>query len=93
MFQGLRIVAVLTVFATCFLAKQEGHNHSAPEKLGTVSFPISCASSVQSQFDRGIAFAPQCAFARGPAGTTLRISGTRTVAIANATMMALKASA
>jgi len=55
MFQGLRIVAVLTVFATCFLAKQEGHNHSAPEKLGTVSFPISCASSVQSQFDRGIA--------------------------------------
>jgi hypothetical protein len=34
---------------------QENHDHPAPEKLGTVSFPISCASSVQGAFDRGVA--------------------------------------
>ena len=27
----------------------------APEKLGKVSFPISCAPAVQEQFDRGVA--------------------------------------
>jgi len=34
---------------------QETHSHSAPEKLGKVSFPISCTPSVQEQFDRGVA--------------------------------------
>ena len=34
---------------------QETHSHSAPAKLGTVSFPISCTPAVQEQFDRGIA--------------------------------------
>jgi len=34
---------------------QETHSHSAPEKLGKVSFPISCAPDVQEQFDRGVA--------------------------------------
>ena len=34
---------------------QEAHSHSAPEKLGTVSFPISCLPEVQEQFNRGIA--------------------------------------
>ncbi len=38
-----------------FLSAQEAHNHSAPEKLGRVSFPISCAPVVQEQFDRGVA--------------------------------------
>ena len=31
------------------------HDHPAPEKLGTVSFPISCAPAVQEQFNRGVA--------------------------------------
>ncbi len=34
---------------------QETHNHSAPEKLGKVSFPISCAPAVQEPFNRGVA--------------------------------------
>jgi hypothetical protein len=31
------------------------HDHPAPEKLGRVSFPISCASAVQEQFNKGVA--------------------------------------
>ena len=31
------------------------HSHSAPEKLGKVSFPISCMPAVQEQFDRAVA--------------------------------------
>jgi tetratricopeptide (TPR) repeat protein len=34
---------------------QESHDHSAPEKLGKVSFPTSCAPAVQEQFERGVA--------------------------------------
>jgi len=34
---------------------QETHSHSAPEQLGRVSFAISCTTSVQEQFDRGVA--------------------------------------
>jgi len=34
---------------------QETHSHSAPEKLGKVSFPISCAPAVQEQFNRAVA--------------------------------------
>src|SRR5450755_244706 len=34
---------------------QETHSHGAPEKLGRVSFPISCTPAVQEQFDRGVA--------------------------------------
>jgi hypothetical protein len=36
-------------------AAQEAHSHSAPEKLGKVSFPVSCLPAVQQQFDRGVA--------------------------------------
>jgi tetratricopeptide (TPR) repeat protein len=38
-----------------FSSAQETHNHGAPEKLGKVSFPISCAPAVQEQFNRGAA--------------------------------------
>jgi tetratricopeptide (TPR) repeat protein len=38
-----------------FLLAQETHNHGVPEKLGKVSFPISCKPAVQEQFDRGVA--------------------------------------
>lgn len=34
---------------------QESHIHPAPEKLGTVSFPISCQPGVQAEFNRGVA--------------------------------------
>ncbi len=34
---------------------QETHSHTAPEKLGKISFPISCSPTVQEPFDRGVA--------------------------------------
>jgi tetratricopeptide (TPR) repeat protein len=37
------------------LSAQEAHIHTAPEKLGMVSFPISCTPAVQQQFKRGVA--------------------------------------
>ncbi len=40
----------------CFwLPAEQQHDHGTPEKLGIVSFPISCAPAVQSEFDRGVA--------------------------------------
>src|SRR5262245_29706857 len=30
-----------------------GHHHEATEKLGKVSFPISCAAGSQAEFERG----------------------------------------
>jgi hypothetical protein len=38
-----------------FSLAQETHNHGVPEKLGKVSFPISCKPVVQEPFDRGVA--------------------------------------
>ncbi len=37
------------------LSAQDAHTHPAPEKLGTVSFPISCTPAVQQPFNRGVA--------------------------------------
>jgi tetratricopeptide (TPR) repeat protein len=56
-----------TVLALLFIVPlslaQETHNHGAPEKLGKVSFPISCAPAVQDQFDRGVALLHSFAYA------------------------------
>ena len=49
-----RILLAL-LFIVPFSSAQETHSHPAPEKLGKVSFPISCAPAVQEQFDRGVA--------------------------------------
>ena len=42
---------------------QDAHTHAAPEKLGVVSFPISCRPEVQQQFDRGVALLHSFAYA------------------------------
>ncbi|GAB2793088.1 hypothetical protein [Dyella kyungheensis] len=34
---------------------QETHEHGVPEKLGRVSFPISCDPAVQQPFNRAVA--------------------------------------
>ena len=44
-------------------AAQESHSHPAPEKLGVVSFPISCRPEVQQQFNRGVALLHSFAYA------------------------------
>src|ERR1700693_5328218 len=47
---------LLTLLFLVFVSSaQETHSHSAPEKLGKVSFPTSCTPSVQEQFDRAVA--------------------------------------
>jgi tetratricopeptide (TPR) repeat protein len=42
---------------------QDIHNHPAPEKLGSVSFPTSCAPAVQQQFERAVALLHSFAYA------------------------------
>src|SRR5664279_1784111 len=49
-----RILLTL-LFLVPFSSAQETHDHPAPEKLGTVSFPTSCAPAVQEQFERAVA--------------------------------------
>jgi hypothetical protein len=48
-------VSVSLLFVASLSSAQEMHDHSIPERLGEVSFPISCAPSVQEQFNRGVA--------------------------------------
>ena len=48
-------ISLTLLFLFPIASAQETHNHSAPEKLGKVSFPIFCAPAVQAQFDRGVA--------------------------------------
>ena len=52
---GLWRVLLILMVIFPFSSAQETHNHPAPEKLGKVSFPISCTPAVQGQFDRGVA--------------------------------------
>ena len=50
--------AIVLIFGspTAWAAQVEPHHHAeAVEKLGKVSFPISCAPGVQGQFERGVA--------------------------------------
>jgi hypothetical protein len=49
-----RFLALAFLFIGLSFAQQE-HDHPAPEKLGTVSFPISCAPQSQQAFNRAVA--------------------------------------
>ncbi len=49
---------------------QANHDHPAPEKLGTVSFPVSCTAGVQEEFNRGVALLHS--FAYSAARTTFQ---------------------
>jgi hypothetical protein len=55
-------LALLFIFPVSLRA-QEMHSHSAPEKLGKVSFPISCLPAVREQFNRGVALLHSFAYA------------------------------
>jgi tetratricopeptide (TPR) repeat protein len=48
-------VLLCLAFSASASFAQEMHDHGVPEKLGQVSFPISCEPAVQQQFNRGIA--------------------------------------
>jgi tetratricopeptide (TPR) repeat protein len=57
-----RLALILTC-TFCALPAQETHDHGLPEKLGKVSFPVTCAPAVQSDFNRGIALLHSFAYA------------------------------
>ncbi len=51
----IRPMLILAAMSLALSATQEMHNHPAPEKLGTVSFPTSCKPEVQQEFNRAVA--------------------------------------
>ena len=55
MLQMWRLFLTLALVFSTSLAAQEAHDHPAPEKLGSVSFPISCKPETQQGFDRAVA--------------------------------------
>jgi hypothetical protein len=57
------LIFLLVVPFSAFSLAQETHNHGVPEKLGKVSFPVSCKPAVQEQFDRGVALLHSFAYA------------------------------
>ncbi len=57
-----RILLTL-LFIVPYSSAQEAHDHPAPEKLGKVSFPISCTQAARQQFERGVALLHSFAYA------------------------------
>ena len=50
------VLTLVVLLCSCLTWSDEHHEHFNPnEKLGTVSFPISCAAAVQKPFERGVA--------------------------------------
>jgi hypothetical protein len=58
-----RLILALVLVLPASSAAQEAHSHSAPVKLGVVSFSISCRPEVQQQFDRAVALLHSFAYA------------------------------
>ena len=52
---GMRKVLSFVLLSWLCPGMYPQHQHAAPEKLGSVSFPISCAAKVQSNFNRALA--------------------------------------
>src|SRR5215831_18109779 len=48
-------IFLILLLVCSFSTAQEAHDHGVPEKLGEVSFPISCKPAVQAEFNRGVA--------------------------------------
>jgi tetratricopeptide (TPR) repeat protein len=51
----MRRFLILAFFFPALVVAQEMHDHPAPEKLGTVSFPTSCRPETQPEFNRAVA--------------------------------------
>lgn len=49
------ILAACSLICAFQVLSQETHSHPPPEKLGTVTFPTSCAQSVAHDFERSVA--------------------------------------
>jgi hypothetical protein len=60
----------VSLFVAATASGQDMHDHGMPEKLGKVTFPISCDPKVQQPFDRAVALLHS--FAYGPATKAFR---------------------
>ena len=56
-------VSLCLLLVASLSSAQEMHDHGIPERLGEVSFPITCVPSVQEQFNRGVALLHSFAYA------------------------------
>jgi tetratricopeptide (TPR) repeat protein len=66
--QACRLTLTFTfLLVVAPLWSQEVHEHGVPEKLGTVSFPVSCESSVQQNFNRSVALLHSFAYSAAQA--------------------------
>jgi tetratricopeptide (TPR) repeat protein len=52
---GSRLLLAIAVLWVLQTVAQETHDHPVPEKLGQVSFPVSCKAAVQPEFNRAVA--------------------------------------
>ena len=52
---GSRWFITVAMLAASLVHAQEMHEHPTPEKLGRVSFPVSCKPAVQPEFNRAVA--------------------------------------
>lgn len=64
-----RLLCCLALISMPLMA-DEAHNHGVPEKLGAVSFPVTCKPAVQQPFNRAVALLHS--FAYGPAEKAFR---------------------
>lgn len=55
MARSIPTLAIIVMLAAPAIAQEEHHNHAAPERLGAVRFPNSCAPAVGAAFDRAVA--------------------------------------
>jgi tetratricopeptide (TPR) repeat protein len=55
MMKFVAVVPLLFALGSIGFSQDQPHEHPAPEKLGKVSFPTSCASEVQAKFERAVA--------------------------------------
>src|SRR5437879_11792470 len=46
---------ILPMLVGSWVVRAGEHEHPAPERLGTVEFPVSCSGDVQKRFERGVA--------------------------------------
>ena len=51
----LRSLCVALLLSSSLLFADDAHHHIAGEEVGSVSFPTSCANTVQKQFEHGVA--------------------------------------
>ncbi|MET0937582.1 MAG: hypothetical protein ABWX83_16435 [Luteibacter sp.] len=65
---ALRLLALSLLIASAARAQEMHHDHGIPEKLGSVSFPISCAPAVQQPFNRAVALLHSFAYGAAQQG-------------------------